>query len=75
MGNRRDVPAPVALTPHIPILANLHPLAQCPPMPRLRLAEPLVMLATVVQWLALSMLTGAVVGVGCSIFLRFLFAT
>ncbi|HJW05535.1 MAG TPA: chloride channel protein [Rhodanobacter sp.] len=33
------------------------------------------MLATVVQWLALSMLTGAVVGVGCSIFLRFLFAT
>ena len=44
-------------------------------MPRLRLAEPLVMLATVVQWLALSMLTGAVVGVGCSIFLRFLFAT
>jgi len=33
------------------------------------------MLATVVQWLALSMLTGAAVGVGCSIFLRFLFAT
>lgn len=44
-------------------------------MPRLRLAEPLVMLATVVQWLVLSIFTGAVVGVGCTIFLRALFAT
>ena len=43
-------------------------------MLRLRLAEPLVMLATVLQWLALSMLTGAVIGVGCSLFLRALFA-
>jgi len=44
-------------------------------MPRLRLAEPLVMLATVVQWLVLSIVTGAVIGVGCSLFLRALFAT
>src|SRR6185312_9164337 len=50
-----------------------------PPMPtrtrRFHLAEPLVMLATVVQWLVLSILTGALVGVGCTIFLRALFAT
>lgn len=39
------------------------------------LTEPLVMLATVLQWLILSMLTGAVVGTGCSLFLRILFAT
>ncbi|MGS1121078.1 chloride channel protein [Rhodanobacter sp. UC4436_H3] len=44
-------------------------------MPRSRLAEPLVMLATVVQWLVLSIVTGAVIGVGCSLFLRALFAT
>ncbi len=44
-------------------------------MLRSRLTEPLVMLATVVQWLVLSIFTGAVVGVGCSIFLRALFAT
>ncbi|MEO6798988.1 MAG: chloride channel protein [Rhodanobacter sp.] len=44
-------------------------------MPRSRLAEPLVMLATVLQWLVLSTFTGAVVGVGCTIFLRALFAT
>lgn len=44
-------------------------------MPRYRFAEPLVMLATVVQWLVLSIFTGALVGVGCTIFLRVLFAT
>ncbi|MEO7072146.1 MAG: chloride channel protein, partial [Rhodanobacter sp.] len=44
-------------------------------MLRSRLAEPLVMLATVVQWLVLSIFTGAVIGVGCSFFLRVLFAT
>ncbi|MGH8191889.1 MAG: chloride channel protein [Rhodanobacteraceae bacterium] len=42
---------------------------------RLKLAEPMVMFATVVQWLVLSVLTGAIVGVGCTIFLRILFAT
>lgn len=44
-------------------------------MPRSRLVEPLVMLATVVQWLVLAILAGAVIGVGCSVFLRILFAT
>ncbi|MBS0381773.1 MAG: chloride channel protein, partial [Proteobacteria bacterium] len=44
-------------------------------MRRFHLAEPLVMLATVVQWLVLSIFTGALVGVGCTIFLRVLFAT
>ncbi|WHZ19805.1 MAG: EriC-type chloride/proton exchange protein [Rhodanobacteraceae bacterium] len=44
-------------------------------MRRFHLAEPLVMLATVVQWLVLSIATGALVGVGCTIFLRALFAT
>ena len=44
-------------------------------MPRSRLVEPLVMLATVVQWLVLSIMAGAVIGVGCSVFLRILFAT
>ena len=44
-------------------------------MRRFYLAEPLVMLATVVQWLVLSIATGALVGVGCTIFLRVLFAT
>jgi H+/Cl- antiporter ClcA len=50
-----------------------------PPSPtrirRFHLAEPLVMFATVVQWLVLSIFTGALVGVGCTIFLRALFAT
>ena len=44
-------------------------------MRRSHLTEPLVMLATVLQWLVLSTLTGAVVGTGCSLFLRILFAT
>ena len=44
-------------------------------MRRFRLTEPLVMLATVLQWLVLSTLTGAVVGAGCTLFLRALFAT
>src|SRR5690348_17424786 len=44
-------------------------------MRRFQFAEPLVMLATVVQWLVLSIFTGAVIGVGCTIFLRLLFAT
>ena len=44
-------------------------------MRRFRLTEPLVMLATVVQWLVLSTFTGAVVGAGCTLFLRALFAT
>jgi H+/Cl- antiporter ClcA len=44
-------------------------------MRRFHLAEPLVMLATVVQWLVLSIFTGAVIGGGCSIFLHLLFAT
>lgn len=44
-------------------------------MRRFHLAEPLVMLATVVQWLVLSIFTGALIGVGCTIFLRILFAT
>ena len=44
-------------------------------MLRSRLAEPLVMLATVIQWLVLSIFTGAVIGVGCSVFLRALFAS
>ncbi|HEX7338573.1 MAG TPA: chloride channel protein [Rhodanobacteraceae bacterium] len=44
-------------------------------MRRFYLAEPLVMLATVVQWLVLSIATGAIIGVGCTLFLRVLFAT
>jgi H+/Cl- antiporter ClcA len=44
-------------------------------MRRLNPTEPLVMLATIVQWLLLAIVTGALVGVGCSIFLRALFAT
>lgn len=43
-------------------------------MSRPHVAEPFVMLATVVQWLLLSILTGTVVGVGCTVFLRLLFA-
>lgn len=44
-------------------------------MLRSRFAEPFVMLVTVVQWLILAMLAGVVVGAGCSLFLRVLFAT
>ncbi len=44
-------------------------------MLRSRLTEPLVMLATVLQWLVLAMFTGAVVGVACSLFLHVLFST
>lgn len=42
---------------------------------RSRFTEPVVMLVTVLQWLVLSILTGAVVGVACSLFLHVLFAT
>ena len=44
-------------------------------MRRFRLTEPLVMLATVAQWLVLATVTGALVGVGCTLFLRGLFAS
>ena len=44
------------------------------PLRRFYVAEPLVMLATVVQWLVLSIATGALIGVGCTVFLRILFA-
>ena len=44
-------------------------------MRRSYLTEPLVMLATVLQWLILSIFTGALVGTGCAVFLRILFAT
>ncbi|MCK9538793.1 chloride channel protein [Dokdonella sp.] len=44
-------------------------------MLRQSFAEPLVMLATVIQWLVLSIFTGAVVGLGCTLFLRILFAS
>ncbi|MBW7930009.1 MAG: chloride channel protein [Gammaproteobacteria bacterium] len=44
-------------------------------MRRFRLAEPLVMLATVLQWLVLATATGALVGAGCTAFLRLLFAS
>ena len=39
------------------------------------LTEPLVMLATVLQWLVLATITGALVGTGCSAFLHILFLT
>lgn len=39
-------------------------------LPRLNLVEPVVMLATVVQWLVLATITGAVVGSGASLFLH-----
>lgn len=45
------------------------------PMRRFHFTEPLVMLATVLQWLVLSIATGAIIGVGCTLFLRVLFAT
>jgi H+/Cl- antiporter ClcA len=44
-------------------------------MHRFRLTEPLVMLITVLQWLVLATAVGALVGVGCTLFLRALFAT
>jgi H+/Cl- antiporter ClcA len=53
----------------------IHPTVRRHLMQRLHLTEPLVMLATVLQWLVLSIFTGAIIGVGCSIFLRLLFAT
>lgn len=40
-----------------------------------RLAEPLVMLATVLQWLVLAGIVGVVVGAACSGFLHLLFLT
>lgn len=39
-------------------------------MHRFRLTELLVMLATVFQWLVLSIFAGAVIGLGCALFLR-----
>jgi len=45
------------------------------PLRRFHATEPVVMLVTVVQWLVLSTFSGAVIGVGCSIFLRILFFT
>lgn len=44
-------------------------------MRRFHLTEPLVMLATVLQWLVLSIATGALIGIGCTLFLRALFAS
>lgn len=44
-------------------------------MRRFYMTEPVVMLATVVQWLVLSIFTGALIGVGCTVFLRLLFNT
>lgn len=44
-------------------------------MRRFRLTEPLVMLATVLQWLLLATFTGTIVGAGCSAFLHLLFAS
>lgn len=42
-------------------------------LPRFNLVEPLVMLATVVQWLVLATIAGAIVGSGTSLFLHGLF--
>lgn len=44
-------------------------------MRRLHPAEPLVMLATIALWLVLAMVTGALVGTACSVFLTLLLAT
>ncbi len=44
-------------------------------MRRFRLTEPLVMLATVAQWLILATATGLVVGAGCAFFLHALQAS
>ncbi|UHL63088.1 chloride channel protein [Paralcaligenes sp. KSB-10] len=42
-------------------------------MPRVNYIEPIVMLATVMQWLVLATITGAIVGSGTSLFLHGLF--
>lgn len=42
-------------------------------MPRMNYIEPVVMLATVVQWLVLATITGVIVGSGTSLFLHGLF--
>lgn len=42
---------------------------------RFHLAEQLVMLATVAQWLVLATATGALIGAACTFFLRLLFVT
>ena len=44
-------------------------------MRRLSPTEPLIMLATILQWLVLALVTGALVGAVCSVFLRALFAS
>lgn len=44
-----------------------------PFMPRIDLLEPVILLATIVQWLVLASLTGLVVGSGVSLFLHSLF--
>lgn len=44
-------------------------------MRRLDPVEPIVMLATIVQWLVLAVAVGSLVGVACSLFLRVLFNT
>lgn len=41
---------------------------------RFQLTEPLVMLATIVQWLVLAIATGALIGAVCTGFLKLLFA-
>ncbi|MCI2807768.1 chloride channel protein [Eoetvoesiella caeni] len=43
------------------------------PLPRFNYIEPVVMLATVVQWLVLATIAGAIVGTGTSFFLHGLF--
>lgn len=43
------------------------------PLPRFNYIEPIVMLATVVQWLVLATIVGAIVGSGTSFFLHGLF--
>jgi hypothetical protein len=54
--------APVADIP------QAHPATQCSnfSMRRFILAEPVGMPATVLQWLVLSIITGALIGVGCT---------
>ncbi|MGH8599387.1 MAG: chloride channel protein, partial [Burkholderiales bacterium] len=42
-------------------------------MRRINYIEPIIMLATVVQWLVLAIITGAIVGTGTSVFLGSLF--
>lgn len=60
MNLKRDLPSPASL-----------PSA----MRRLRIAEPLVMLLTILQWVVLASLTGSLIGVGCAVFLHVLFMT